>query len=64
MDPDETLKMIDEFLQARKTGDEVDEWCHNLYEWIEKGGFEPNWNRYPLGTEYYKCREVSERRNA
>jgi len=62
MDPNKTLKMIDDFLCARKSGDEVDQWCRDLIKWIAKGGFEPDWNKYKLGTSYYKCRVISERR--
>lgn len=62
MDPNETLKMIHEFLEAGKSGDEVDEWCRNLMGWLAKGGFEPDWDKYPMGTSYYKCRVIEERR--
>ena len=58
MDPNVTLQMIDEFLAKHQTGEEVDEWCQNLFDWIKKGGFEPDWSKYELGTSYYKCRCV------
>lgn len=60
MDPNTTLKKIHEFLAAGKTGDIVDIWCHDLYEWIDCGGFEPDWDSYSLGKSYYECRKVSE----
>jgi hypothetical protein len=58
MDPDATLHQIDDFLAAHKPGEEVDAWCRNLWKWISRGGFEPNWDKYPLGTSYYLCRKV------
>lgn len=64
MDPNATLQMIHEFLTDRKAGDEVDEWCYDLKEWLDKGGFEPNWEQYPLGTSYYNCRKRYSRRPA
>lgn len=63
MDPNETLKQIDDFLAAHKCGEEVDEWCEYLMDWMDKGGFEPHWEAYPLGTSYYKCRVVSVRKS-
>ena len=59
MDPNETLRMIDSFLTDRETGECVDEWCENLMEWLSRGGFEPEWEKYPLGASYYQCRLVS-----
>ena len=58
MDPNETLRVINGFLARHETGDEVDVWCQDLYDWLKKGGFEPNWAKYPLGTSYYRCRKV------
>jgi hypothetical protein len=58
MDPNATLRMIDEFIEARSTSNEVDESVENLREWLAKGGFEPDWKRYPLGTAYYHARMV------
>jgi len=64
MDPNATLKMINEFLEDRRTGDEVDDWCGNLFEWIQKGGFEPEWNTYPIGTSYYWCYVAQRKKEA
>jgi len=64
MDPNETLRMIDQFLTSRQTGDEVDEWCENLREWISKGGFEPDWSKRELGTSYYKARLAMYRKSS
>jgi len=55
MDPNATLREIDSFLQDRRTGEEVDDWCGYLYEWLQKGGFAPDWEKYPTGTSYYNC---------
>lgn len=62
MDPNETLRRIDEFLARRETGDEVDYMVEDLFRWIEKGGFEPDWSRYPLGTSYYRSRVAGAKR--
>lgn len=58
MDPNATLKMIDDFLAARRSGPEVDEWVENLRDWIDGGGFEPDWDAFPLGASYYRTRMV------
>ena len=58
MDPNATLKQIHEFLADRRSGEEVDIMCQDLWDWIETGGFQPEWERYPTGTSYYQCREV------
>lgn len=58
-DPNATLREIDTFLKDHRTGDVVDEWCQDLWDWIQKGGFEPDWARYELGASYYRCRKVS-----
>jgi len=60
MDPNETLKKIDQFLKERQSGDEVDLWCRDLIKWLNREGFEPNWEKYPLGTSYFKCRVIAE----
>jgi hypothetical protein len=58
MDPQATLQEIDAFIKDGSTGEEVDYLCRALYNWIRLGGFEPNWNRYPVGTAYYKTRKA------
>lgn len=52
MDPNETLKEIDESI-AQNDFDEVRASIAELYTWISKGGFEPNWLAYPRATEAY-----------
>lgn len=63
MDPNETLKRIDEFLREHRTGEEVDHWCEDLLEWLDRGGFEPDWEKYSVGTSYFECRRVQAQRN-
>lgn len=58
MDPNETLQMIDQFLTDRKAGEIVDEWSESLFQWIENGGSEPDWEKYQLGTSYYECHVI------
>lgn len=54
MDPNATLREIHNALMNRETGDEIDEWCEALGDWVDNGGFEPDWKAYPLGTSYYQ----------
>jgi hypothetical protein len=56
MDPNITLRMINNFLTDTNCADELDESCINLYDWVNKGGFNPDWNKYPLATSYYRHR--------
>jgi len=35
---------------------EIDDTVDDLREWIAGGGFEPDWERHPLATSYYKAR--------
>jgi hypothetical protein len=58
MDPNATLAEIDAFLKARQHGAIVDRWCEYLFDWLAKGGFEPDWSKYETGTGYYRCREI------
>ena len=65
MDPNAVLKQIHEWLvnDMRHPGPadpEVDFWCHDLWLWLEHGGFAPEWERYPLGASYYRCRALHE----
>ena len=54
MDPNATLLRIDAFLTAGKSGECVDEWVSDLWNWIDQGGFQPDWDRWMLGTSYYQ----------
>jgi hypothetical protein len=60
MDPDETLKQIDELVRARQSvlwnsvAAEAADLCVALNEWLEKGGFEPDWKKFEQGTAYFR----------
>lgn len=56
MDPDETLRMIHDFISRGDSGLEVDHWVEDLRLWIASGGFSPTWAQYPLGESYYRSR--------
>lgn len=58
MDPNATLAEIQAFLLAQREGSIVDRWCEHIWDWLERGGFEPDWAKYPMATDYYKCRAV------
>lgn len=56
MDPNETLRRIEALLPALDD-DDVDEaegFCADLSEWLDKGGFAPEWTKYPEATKFYK----------
>jgi len=64
MDPNETLARIGKYLNPATrgrfyTGDDLDDDCAALFNWIERGGFEPDWSKYPLAASYYQCRVVA-----
>ena len=46
MDPNATLANIQRFLTNHETGDDVDLWCEDLFDWIRRGGFEPDWSAH------------------
>ena len=58
MDPTITLREIQEHL-ADKNFHEASYLVSCLNEWLRKGGFEPDWNKYPVATAYYKIRYTS-----
>lgn len=61
MDPNACLERIANAL--RHPGDsEVDWACQDLYDWIAKGGFEPDWSKHESAASYYRCRAVYHRR--
>ena len=53
MDPDAVLKLLEEKLLNHDDWEEIMESYEDLYGWLEKGGFEPNWNHCALGTAFY-----------
>lgn len=66
MDPNATLSRIADLLrQSAYDGDaglELDFACQDLFDWIARGGFEPEWDKHPSATGYYRCREVYHKR--
>ena len=50
MDPNACLRIIND---ATRINAEAREACENLYTWIARGGFAPDWTAYPLGTKRY-----------
>lgn len=60
--PTKMLGKISMFLAQHRTGEEVDQWVEELYQWIKRGGDEPDWSKYPLGTSYYEARVAGARR--
>lgn len=74
MDPNATLRLIHDALAACERyrgndvahrlalGNDLDEYCQTLWDWLDRGGFEPNWAKYPLASSYYRCRAVSHAR--
>jgi hypothetical protein len=70
MDPNETLRQINEYADARPNkmrwqgiDEEAGHLCVAINEWLEKGGFEPDWKKYPDATAYflhiYPCAGIS-----
>ncbi len=63
MDPNSTLQMIADCLNATESGDTsagepLDDACQALWDWIRIGGFEPSWHDHELASSYYRCRAV------
>ena len=52
MDPDKTLELIEEALNILDYK-EAEEKASLLAKWIEKKGFEPNWDNFPQGKKFY-----------
>lgn len=53
MDPDTTLEMVAQDLRAGATFAAYQD-AMNLVEWLDKGGFEPDWAKHPEAAEYVK----------
>lgn len=49
MDPNATLKEIQESSDIR----EKNQHCENLANWLDKGGFAPQWDNYPEAGQYF-----------
>ena len=57
MEPLEALRVIEDLEDPV----EVAEACENLREWLNNGGFEPDWTLYPKGTERFQRLEAAYR---
>lgn len=58
MDPDATLERIEDAVVSQNLADS-DEACRDLFDWLTKDGFEPQWKLHPLATRRY--RQTAER---
>lgn len=58
MDVNAALQRLDSLLISGVGGDECDEICDDIRDWVKRGGFEPSWNKHTLATSYYKSREA------
>lgn len=53
MDPNATLRSITEQLHDADYT-QADLACGDLQDWLERGGLEPTWLRYPTAAEYFR----------
>ena len=53
MDPNYTLREIDSALTSPQWGEDPDDLCVELRQWLLRGGFEPEWDRYPAASRYF-----------
>jgi hypothetical protein len=51
MDPDAALRTIDD---AERVDAETREVMRGLHGWLSRGGFAPDWTRYPKGTRRFR----------
>jgi len=57
MDPNATLKELETNLTNAAFANIklVNFWlCEDLKNWLDKKGFEPDWDKYPAATAYYR----------
>lgn len=50
MDPNATLREINDADRYRRSR----EFCQYLASWLASGGFQPDWDAYPLGTKRFR----------
>lgn len=66
MDPNTCLERIADLLRRSAhdddAGEALDVACQDLYDWLARGGFAPDWTRFPSAAGYYECRAVHHRR--
>jgi len=53
MDPNATLRDIDEFIDDTAMSNQLVDLCDALHTWLLHGGYEPDWTAYPSGASYY-----------
>lgn len=56
MDPNATLKYIDEFIGNSAYDFKINETVEDLLDWLRKGGFAPDWSKYPDAAAYVRAR--------
>lgn len=69
MDPNACLERIANLLRRsagntpanREAGTDLDFACQDLFDWLDRGGFAPDWSKHPSAASYYDCRAVSHR---
>jgi hypothetical protein len=63
MDPNSLLDRIASLLRQSAyddlAGEDLDYACQSLWEWLDKGGFEPDWSRHASAASYYRTRAVT-----
>jgi len=53
MDPDATARLIAEALR-RHDHESARSAAKDLREWLERGGFEPRWQKWPEAWRYFR----------
>jgi hypothetical protein len=53
MDPNATLEMIHNALFKAQDWDKAREHMLILEKWKQKGGFDPNWDDYPIASKVF-----------
>lgn len=51
MDPNATLQLIEEVAETDRT--EFWQAVYNLKDWLDRGGFEPEWSRHPRASLFF-----------
>ena len=54
MNPEATLREIRETMHGHSDLRSVVDCCRALREWIDRGGFQPHWEREPIATARYR----------
>jgi hypothetical protein len=73
MDPNACLRDLAEAYHASQrhfgteagdeAGERLDDHCRDLWDWLERGGFAPDWSQVETVVwSYYECRAIGHRR--